>query len=155
MHTNSDFLTSTLRLIEASKNDGDPFGLKLGNSKDAHILEIDDAGGASIHRVMPDGDGPILASALPAFWPRIAEVAIADFNRRIAAKSMRPGSFPAPGGRVALHPCLGRELELAMLTGGDDHPMAEQTLSAWTRLDGRDRLRLWKLVRRSVFRDHV
>lgn len=153
MNDELDFETARDRYFKVTMNDGDNFGLPPGTVEDAHILEIDDAGGASIHRTMPNGDGLILASAAPAFWPRVAGAATADFNSRLAAKRMAPGRFPTPGGMVALHPCFGRELELAMLTGGDDHPMAEQTLAAWTRLNGRDRLRLWKLVRRSVFRD--
>ena len=140
------------RLIKATKKDGHPFGLPPGCADDAHILTIDADGNAAVHRVEAGIAGHALASVESAYWPRIAAPAIADFNRRLAAKGMPAGRFPDRGGHVALHPCFGRELQLAMLAGGDDHPMAEPTLDAWGKLNVRDRLRLWRLVRNTPFR---
>ena len=131
----------------------EPFGLALDCAEDAHILTIDAGGSATIKRVEAGVAGPDLVRVPASHWPTVAEAAIDGFNGRLAAKGMPAGRFPKPGGSVALHPCFGRELELAMLTGGDDHPMAAQTLEAWGRLNGRDRLRLWRLVRRGVFRE--
>jgi hypothetical protein len=149
----TDPVTTGLRLIEATKNDGHPFGLPPGCEDDAHIVEISEDGTATIHRVNAGVASPALVRMDAEHWPSVAAAAIGDFNRRLSAKGMSAGRFPNPGGRVGLHPCLGRELEIAMLTGGDDHPMAKQTLDAWTCLSGRDRLRLWRLVRQGVFAD--
>lgn len=133
--------------------DPQPFGLALDCAEDAHILTVDADGNAAINRVEAGVAGPELVRVPASHWPRVADAAIDGFNQRLAAKGMPAGRFPDPGGQVALHPCFGREIELAMLTGGDDHPMAKQTLDAWKTLNGRDRLRLWRLVRRGVFRE--
>lgn len=136
--------------VTNSQNDGHPFGLPPGCNDDAYILMISADGDATINRVTDGVSGPKLVTVPALHWPHIAAAAIDGFNRRLAAKMMPAGRFPGPGGTVALHPCFGRELELAMMAGRDDHPMGKQTLDAWTTLNGRDRLRLWRLVRRGV-----
>lgn len=142
-----DPIATGIRMIEETRHDGHPFGLPPGCADDAHVLAIDDDGVAKIHRVDGGIAGPNLATIAAARWLRVADVAIADFNRRLAAKGMPAGRFPRPGGRVTLHPCFGRELQLAMLIGGDEDRMADEALDAWSGLSGIWRLRLWRLLR--------
>lgn len=145
--TSINAIAEGIRLIDQHRHDGHPFGLPPGCGDDAYILAIDDDGHATLRRVDAAAAGPDLARLEPDQWARVSPVVIADFNRRLDAKGLPAGRFPERGGHVTLHPCFGREIELAMLVGGDGDIMGSDALQTWDGLGGLWRLRLWRLLR--------
>lgn len=132
------------QLMTPADGDGAPFGISVGNAQaGVHILTIR-KGAAYLYVIEPDGISDCLAHADGKAWEAITLAFGEEFNRRLRKVGKPIGSWPQEGGTTRLHPCFGRELQVAMLVASESRQNRDKHLSAWLDKAPASRSDMWK-----------
>lgn len=118
-------------LLQKTEHDGAPFGVEDDDVGNAYLLHIGADGHAQLHHVVSGVVGEQLVYVPRAMWPEVAKTVDLDFNLRLISKGHKPGQIPQRGGTTLLHPCFGRELEMAMIAGIADVQLTSTLLHGW------------------------
>lgn len=133
-----------------------PTGRPFGCGDDAanfYILSMNPAGSADLYRYDGIEVSDCLAFVDSSMWHNVGQTALFDFNFRLADKSAPAGSWPERGGTVRLHPCFGRELEIAMILGSESFQNAPTLVKAWAELKVATRQAMWKRWKSTIDTD--
>lgn len=130
-------------LLARTDRDGRAFGIPE-DARKFYILAMHPSGSADLYRHDGEDMSDRLAHVPADMWHTVAQAALFDFNFRLADKREEAGTWPEPGGTVRLHPCFGRELEMAMIVGSESFQNAPTMVKAWAELKVDARQALWK-----------